>query len=368
MRITKIELRHLKLPLVSPFETSFSRVNTHETIIVIMQAGPITGYGEIPASAYPYYSSETVTTCWYIIKNFLAPSLLKLNLDTPVLTTPEFKRVRGHNMAKAGLIMALSDLKARSRKQSLSRFYGGKRAFIMAGISLGVEATIELLLDKITNALSKGYHRIKIKIKPGWDIKVIQAIRKRFPALMLSVDANGAYTLKDWRIFKTLDKYRLLMIEQPLGYNDFLDHATLQKKIKTPICLDESIKNPEDAQLALQLKSCRIINIKQARVGGPIAARKIHDLCLSHKIPVWCGGLLETGIGRAHNVALASLPNFKLPNDISASERYYREDIVNPPFTVQSDGLMKVPQGIGLGCEVNIKSLNAYTLRKELFA
>lgn len=362
MKITSIELRHLKLPLVTPFETSFGRVSSQETLIITMRAGRLTGYGEAPASAQPYYSTETVETCWYVIKRFLAPAVLKADKKH------WGHLVRGHNMAKAGLEMALCDLSARQAQKSLARFYGGQRQSIPAGISLGIEASVEILLNRIDNALSQGYRRIKIKIKPGWDINIVRTIRKVFSSITLAVDANGAYTSKDRRLFKALDKYRLLMIEQPLSYDDLVDHARLQKMIKTPICLDESIKCLSDARSALALRSCRIINIKQARVGGPGEARMIHNLCQRHKIPVWCGGLLETGIGRAHNIALASLPNFKLPNDISASQRYYREDIVDPPFILQRNGMLNVPQGIGLGCSVNRTRIDQYTIRQETFA
>ncbi len=362
MKISTIEIRHLKLPLVTPFETSFGRVTSHETLIIMVRAGHLTGYGESPASAQPRYSEETVETCWYVLKNFLAPALLENARE------PSGNIVRGHNMAKAGLAMALCDLKARRLRKSLASFYGGRRNYIPAGISLGIEKTIEALLNRINNALAEGYRRIKIKIKPGWDIDIVRTIRKTFPKLTLAVDANGAYTIKNVRLFKSLDNYRLLMIEQPLSHDDLVDHARLQKIIKTPICLDESIKCLSDARTALALRSCRIINIKQARVGGPKEAIKIHNLCQRNKIPVWCGGLLETGIGRAHNIALASLPNFKLPNDISASKRYYQQDIIEPPFTLKPNGMIKVPQGIGIGCTVKKSILDQYTLRQEIFA
>jgi O-succinylbenzoate synthase len=271
-------------------------------------------------------------------------------------------------MAKAGVLMALSDLSARKRKIPLFKLYGGVQKSIVSGISLGIQDTPQDLIERIKEAISFGYRRIKIKIKQGWDLKVVALVRKEFPRLTLSVDANGAYKAYDWKLFKDLDKYNLMMIEQPLRHDDLVEHAQLQKKIKTPICLDESIKSYHDAEQAIMLKSCKIINIKQARVGGPLEAIQIHNLCRKNKIPVWCGGILESGIGRLHNIALASLPGFTLPADISASSRYYKKDIINPPVTLQADGTIKVPVKIGLGAEIINSQLEEYTVSKEVIS
>ena len=372
MKIASLELRHLKLPLVRFFETSFSRVYDQETLLVILKTRDgQTAYGEAPASAAPYYSAETVETCWYVIKNFLAPFLQKRLIDTGdqisdfKLLTSGFSRVRGHQMAKAAIEMALNDLQAQLKNCSLAKLYGGQKKTISAGISLGIDISLTRLIRQIDNAVKQKYQRIKIKIKPGWDIITVKEIRTIFPDITLSVDANAAYSLKDLKLFQELDRYKLLMIEQPFGHDDLLEHSQLQKKIKTPVCLDESISNFHAAEQALALKSCRIINIKPARVGGPFEAKKIHDLCLKKKIPVWCGGMLETGIGRLHNIALASLPNFKLPNDISASERYYKEDIIKPPVTLEKNGQIKVPTQPGLGASVNMDLVEKYTVKKE---
>lgn len=368
IKISQIEVRHLKLSLVNHFETSFGRTYAKETLIIKVTEGNLSGYGESPASAAPYYSAETVITAKYIIKNFLAPMILGKTDSNIQHLTSDFGHVRGHNMAKAGVIMALTDLSARKRKISLSKLYGGVQKNISSGISLGIQDTPAELIARIEDALNKGYQRIKVKIKHGWDINIISAIRKRFPKIALSVDANSAYKLYEWRILKALDKYNLMMIEQPFSNDDFIDHAELQRKIKTPICLDESIKSYHDVEQAIKLKSCRIINIKQARVGGPLEAIQIHNLCRKHKIPVWCGGLLESGIGRLHNIALASLPGFTLPSDISASSRYYKQDIINPPVTLQPDGTIKVPTQFGLGAEVVNDQIDQYTISKEVIS
>ena len=396
IKIHEIEIRHLKIPLVSHFETSFSRVYHQETLIIRVTEGklsgcapleattsnrikhakfnmasspmPLTGWGECPASAAPYYSAETVITAKYIIKDFISPIIINKSFSDLTHLNSSLHHIRGHNMAKAGVMMALTDLSARKRKIPLAKLYGGVQKNISSGISLGIQNTPAELITRIEDALRQGYQRIKIKIKHSWDVNIVSAMRKRFPKIALSVDANGAYKLYEWRILKALDKYNLMMIEQPFSNDDFVDHAELQRKIKTPICLDESIKSYHDAEQAIKLKSCRIINIKQARVGGPVEAIQIHNLCRKHKIPVWCGGLLESGIGRLHNIALASLPGFTLPSDISASSRYYKQDIINPPVTLQSDGTIKVSAQAGLGAEVVNNQVEQYTVSKEVIS
>ncbi|MDQ7780391.1 MAG: o-succinylbenzoate synthase [Planctomycetota bacterium] len=377
----RIVLRHLRLPLVHHFETSFGRVNRQETVIVEVHAAGLVGYGESPASAAPFYSAETVHTCLHVMRDFLVPMLRdaarkavermpcrddvtgrsrRLIVD-PTELPGIFARVRGHNMAKAGLEAALWDLKARLEHKPLHALYGARRKRIPAGVSLGIEDSIEALLERIRLFVARGYRRIKLKIKPGWDVDVLDRVRAAFPLLPLMVDANSAYSLKDLRHLKRLDRYRLLMIEQPLGWDDIIDHARLQKALRTPICLDESIHSPDDARKAIELGACRIINIKPARVGGPTRALQVHDTCRKLGVPVWCGGLLETGIGRAHNIAIAALPGFLFPGDISGSDRYYKRDVISPPVQVDSRGWISVPRGSGLGFQVDLRRLAEYT-------
>ena len=268
-------------------------------------------------------------------------------------------------MAKAGIEMAILDLFGKAQNKPIWQILGGERTEIPTGVSLGIEDTVPDLIQRVEQALSKGYQRIKLKIKPRWDVDVVAEVRRKFPTIPLSVDANSAYTLSDIEHLKRLDSYDLIMIEQPLSYDDYVDHAKLQAQIKTPICLDESIRSYDDARRAFELGSCRIINIKQARVGGPYSAKMIHNVAKAHKAPVWCGGLLETGIGRAHNIALATLPGFTLPGDISASERYYAEDVIDPPVTVTAQGTILVPKGPGIGYNVLEKRLARYCVRRE---
>jgi O-succinylbenzoate synthase len=270
-------------------------------------------------------------------------------------------------MAKAGLEAALWDLFAKSKNISLSKMLGGTRNKIDVGVSIGIQNSITELIKKVEGYLAEGYKRIKIKIAPGNDIQFIQALRKEFPDILLQVDANSAYELKHIDLFKQMDAYNLLLIEQPLGYDDIYEHSKLQKELITPICLDESIHSLADTRAAFELDSCRVINIKPGRVGGFTESKLIHDYCAAENIPVWCGGMLESGIGRAGNVALASLSNFTLPGDISASKRYYKEDIVEPEFLVNNDGTMTVPTKAGIGVEVNMKMLEKVTVKKKEF-
>ena len=365
MKIERLELLHLRLPLVHFFETSFGRVFDHEVLIVRAESGGVVGYGEVPASAAPRYSYETVQTAWHIIRDFLAPRLKGQEIAAPGPISELFSFVRGHNMAKAGIEMAVLDLFGKAQNKPIWQILGGERTEIPTGVSLGIEDTVADLLKRVEEALSQGYQRIKLKIKPRWDVEVVAEVRKRFPTVPLMADANSAYTLADIDHLQKLDAYDLMMIEQPLSYDDYVDHAKLQARIKTPICLDESIKSYDDARRAFELGSCRIINIKQARVGGPYNAKMIHNIARAHKAPVWCGGLLETGIGRAHNIALATLPNFTIPGDISASERYYAEDVIDPAVTVTPQGTILVPNGPGIGYNVVERRLSLYCVRKE---
>ena len=365
MHIEKIELRHIKMVLVSPFVTSMGTEYDEEHIIVRVDADGVTGWGESVAEGTPFYSYETVQTAWHILKDFLIPSILGKDIASVDEAIASYAKVRGHMMAKAGLEAALWDAFAKTRNIPLSKMLGGKRNKIDVGVSIGIQSSVGELLKKVEGYLGEGYKRIKIKISPGYDLQFVEALRKEFPRLLLQVDANSAYTLSDINIFKQMDDYNLQLIEQPLGYEDIYDHSKLQRELKTPICLDESIHSLDDTRAAIELDSCRIINIKPGRVGGYTESKLIHDYCASMNIPVWHGGMLESGIGRAGNVALASLPNFLLPGDISASKRYYKEDIVEPEFVVNPDGTMDVPTKPGIGVEVNMKMLEKVTVRSE---
>jgi O-succinylbenzoate synthase len=368
MKIDSCEILHVRLPFRHHFETSFKRSFGHEAVIVKLGSDGLFGYGESAAGSGPFYSHEDVHTAWHIIRNHLAPALKEAKIKHPSDVGPLFHFVRGHPMAKAGVEMALWDVLARTRRVPLSSLYRGGTEGpkeIPTGISLGIEDTIEQLIDRIRTAHEEGYHRIKMKIKPGWDVDAIARIRGEFPSLSLMADANAAYTLADAATLKRLDDFDLMMIEQPLSHDDLLDHAALQKEIRTPICLDESIKSVRDAESAAKLGACRVVNIKQARVGGPTEAIRVHDACRKAGIPVWCGGLLETGIGRLHNVALSTLPNFMLPGDVSASGRYYEKDVIDPPVELTERGTIRVPTTPGIGHEIDEKALSAVATKRE---
>jgi O-succinylbenzoate synthase len=367
MRIERAELHLVRLPLVHPFETSFGRETENRVVVVRLFADGLEGFGESAAGVGPWYSYETAETCWSIQRDVLLPLLLAAEIQAPSDLSERFAPVRGHAMAKTGIEEAAWDLFARRKECSLATALGGIRSRIESGVSLGIQESTDHLLDRIAGFVEEGYRRVKLKIKPGWDREMIERVRSRFPDLPLMVDANAAYSLADLPLFQALDRFGLMMIEQPLHYADLLDHAKLQAAIDTPLCLDESIVSARHAAWAIELGSCRIINIKPGRVGGLNEARDVHDLCQEHGLPVWCGGLLESGIGRAHNVALASLPNFILPGDLSGSARYYREDLVDPPFALTDDGTMEVPVGAGIGVKVLEERLADATIRHEVF-
>jgi O-succinylbenzoate synthase len=367
MRIEKIELRHTKMELVSPFETSLGVELFEEHIIVRIDSDGITGWGECVVEPSPSYSYETLQTAWHILSDFLIPSILGKDFHTIEDALTLYKWIRGHRMAKAGVEAALSDAFAKSKGISLSSFLGGTRERISVGVSVGLQSSPAELVKVVAGYLQDGYKRIKIKIAPGRDIDLVKAVRNEFPHIQLQVDANSAYTLNDIEMLRVLDGYDLQLIEQPLGYDDIYDHSLLQRKLKTPICLDESIYTVSDTRAAIELGSCKIINIKPGRVGGYTESIKIHDYCASKNIPVWHGGMDESGIGRAGNVALASLPNFTLPGDISASKRYYKVDIVEPEFVINQDGMMDVPTKPGIGVEINLNMLEKVTVRKAVY-
>ena len=355
------------MELVSPFETSLGVELFEEHIIVRVEGEGVTGWGEVVVEPTPSYSYETLTTAWHILGDFIAPSILGKDFDSIDAALEPFKWIRGHRMAKAGVEAALSDAFAKSKGISLSEFLGGVRKQVFVGVSVGLQSSPEKLVEVVGQYLLDGYKRIKIKIAPGRDIELVKAVRKEFPDILLQVDANSAYTLDDIELLKSFDDYNLQLIEQPLGYDDIYDHSILQSKIKSPICLDESIYNLSDAKAAIGLGSCKNINIKPGRVGGYTESKKIHDYCASVNIPVWHGGMDESGIGRAGNVALASLPNFLLPGDISASKRYYKVDIVEPEFVIDQNSMMEVPQKPGIGVEINMKELEKVTVRKAVY-
>jgi len=356
----------VELPLVHPFETSFGREEVRQTIIVAVQAEGLTGWGEAATSAGPWYEYETVETCWHVLCAFLGPLVVGQEVAAPEDTANLMAPVRGHQIAKMGLEAAVWDLLGQMSGQSISQLLGGTRERVPVGVSIGVQDSVPALLDRIGHFWEQGYSRIKIKIRPGWDAVVVEQVRKRYPDVPLMADANSAYTLKDVAMLVNLDRFDLMMIEQPLAYDDLVDHAALQRRLRTPICLDESVPTLAAARAALALGSGRIVNIKPGRVGGLSVARSVHDLCRGQGVPVWCGGMLETGIGRAHNVALASLPGFTLPGDISASARYFHEDVVDPPFVLNADGTMTVPTGPGLGVEVRLDRLERSTKRQMI--
>jgi O-succinylbenzoate synthase len=367
VKIKSVQLRQLQVPFISPFETSGWREEEKNCIIVEMQSGTHTGYGECAVSPGPWYSSETITSAWHVMEDYIVPSVLGKEIPSAEDFLDLFAFVRGNNMAKASFEMAYWDLMARERDVSLSKALGGTKPRVESGVSVGIQKDTRQLIEVVSNYLGQGYRRIKIKIKPVKDTDQVSALREHFPDTPLMADANGAYNSDDFLALVKLDSYGLLMIEQPFAWDDLIDHANLQRAIKTPICLDESVASLNDLRTALALRSCRILNIKPARVGGLGISKQMHDTCRSHNMPVWCGGLLETGIGRAHSIALASLPGFVLPNDISASNRYFKKDIVSPEFTLNADGTITVPTGPGIGVEVLEDQLDEYTRQKKRF-
>ncbi|MGH9406522.1 MAG: o-succinylbenzoate synthase [Terriglobia bacterium] len=367
MRIDSIELRELRLPLVSFFETSFGRTTGRRIVLVRAGADGLTGWGEVTCGEKPFYSYETPETARHILRDYLIPWALEREWQAPAELAARFRPIRGHNMAKAALENALWDIEAQAHRVSIAELLGGTLAEIPCGVSIGIQDRIEDLLEKIERELAAGYQRIKVKIKPGWDIETLERIRNRFPSINLMADANSAYTLADLPRLKLLDQFNLMMVEQPLGWDDILDHARLQRELTTPVCLDESIHSADDARKAIEAGACRVINIKLGRVGGYTSARAVHDVCRSRGIPVWCGGMLESGIGRAHNIALASLPGFVLPGDISASRRYWKEDIIQPEVTVTPRGTIQVPDSAGLGFAPDLERIERATVRKERF-
>lgn len=365
MRIDGIVLRELHLPLVRPFETSFGVTKDRRILLAEIRSEGLTGWGECTAGERPFFSAETTDTAWQILVHELGPMLAGETPEHGGDCPRIFKRVRGNRMAKAALENAIWDLEAQREGLSISTLLGGVRETIQCGVSLGIQSSIPELMAIIERELAAGYHRIKLKCKPGWDIEVFEKVRSRWPGIMLSCDANSAYKLRDIDHLVSFDQFDLLMIEQPLWHDDFYYHSMLQRQLNTPICLDESIRNRRDALAAIEMESCKIINIKLGRVGGFSEAIAVHNAAQERGIPVWCGGMLESGIGRSHNIALSSLQNFTLPGDVSASARYWKEDIIEPEVTVSSEGEIAIPDAPGRGYEVRYDLIEKLTVRKE---
>ena len=367
LKLKSIELREIELPLKSPFETSFGRTTRRRILIVrVFDKDGAAGYGECVASERPFFNHETIDTAWLITTQHIAPMLAAAACDSAVQVNDILAPIRENRMAKAGVEAAIWDLEAKLAGVPLWRLIGGTREEIACGVSIGLQASTEALLEKVSTEVESGYQRIKIKIKPGKDVNLAHAVREQFPNITLSVDANSAYRLEtDIALLKQLDDYNLLMIEQPLTPGDLLDHSKLQREIRTSLCLDESIVCLANARHAHELGACRIINIKLGRVGGFTEAKAIQAFAQEHEMPVWCGGMLESGIGRAHNIAVSTLPGFNLPGDVSASARYWEEDIIEPPVTVSSRGTIKAPSAPGIGFAVNESRVEALTVRRE---
>jgi O-succinylbenzoate synthase len=364
--IQSIELREIRLPLIHFFETSFGRTTERRIVLArLTDANGVEGWGECTAGEGPFYSDEWTETAWATLREFLAPMVLGKQIESGTDVFSMMKSVRGHRMAKATIETACWDLEAKNAGVPLWKHLGGSRTEISSGVSIGIQDTPEILLEKIRTEVDAGYQRIKIKIKPGWDLKIVERVRKEFPDIRLMGDANSAYKLSDAPLFQQMDQFNLMMLEQPLGRDDILDHATLQRQIKTPVCLDESIRSAEHAENAVLLGSCKIINVKLGRVGGHAEAKKIEQVARDNEIPIWCGGMLESGIGRAHNIAMSTLAGFTLPGDVSASARYWEEDIIEPPVQVSARGTIKAPESPGIGFAVNLPRIEALTVRKE---
>ncbi|HAV75769.1 MAG TPA: o-succinylbenzoate synthase [Anaerolineae bacterium] len=362
MKIESVTFHHLSMPLIAPFETSFGRETDRQCIIITIQSEGLTGYGECVASHDPGYSYETTGTAWHILKDFIAPLILEQDVSDALDFQRRVEKIRGHHLAKAGVEMAIWDLLGKRNGKSLRELFGGQREKVEVGVSVGIQESAEAMLRTVGSFIEKGYRRVKIKIKPGREVEETTAIRKKYPDLRLQVDANSAYTLETASALKPLDDLNLLLIEQPLFEDDIWDHRKLQAQFKTPICLDESIVSPRHARYALEMEACRNINIKSGRVGGLSQGIMIHDYCLERNIPVWCGGMLETGVGRASNLAIATLPGFVLPGDISASERYYQRDITNEKFVLNDDSTITVPEKPGLGITIDEDALKHFTI------
>ncbi len=369
IKIERVVLRHIRMPLVHFFETSFSRTTERDIVLVEVCSEGLSGWGEVTAGENPFYNEEWTESVWPLLLHYVAPRVLGTELTSPEETGRRTAHIRGHGMARGGFETAVWDWLARSRNEPLWKTIGGgARPEISSGVSIGIQDSVPQLIEKIEEALAAGYARIKLKIKPGWDVEVLREVRQKFPLIRLMADANSAYQLADWQHLKRLDEFHLMMIEQPLAHDDIIDHAALGEHLDTPICLDESIRSAHHAEQAIRTGAARIINIKLGRVGGFAEARKIHDVCEHHAVPVWCGGMLEAGIGRAHNVALSTLRNFVLPGDVSASSRYWRRDIIEPAIFVSDRGTIQVSNAPGFGYDLDIEYLESLVVKREVLS
>jgi len=368
MRIREIRLRELGMKLITPFEISSVRTEVRRILLLEVNIDGVTGWGECVAGETPSYSPETTDTAWHILRDHIWRLVKEKEFSSAAEVSDLLEPVRGHNMAKGALEAAVWDAEAKQKNVPLHKLLGGTRQEISSGVSIGIKESLDELVRAVKAELEAGYQRVKIKIKPGKDLEPVKRLRQEFPRIKLMVDANSAYRLEDWPRLKEFEAYYLMMIEQPLGWDDLYSHVELQKKLDTPICLDECIHTVEQAEAAIALKACKIINIKLGRVGGYTSARKIHDLCEKNGIPVWCGGMLESGIGRAHNIALSTLPNFSLPGDVTASRRYWQEDIIEPEVTVSRQGTISVLSEPGIGYLPRMDRIEKLTVRKERLA
>jgi o-succinylbenzoate synthase len=367
MNIESIVLRQIQVKLKAPFETSFGKTWERRVVLVEVIADGLSGWGEVTAGEGPFYNSETNDTSWLILEKFIVPLVSAAKISSPRDIPDILRVIRGHGMAKAALENALWDIEAQRRQIPLAKLLGGMRAEINCGVSIGIQNSPSALVAAVEGEIAAGYQRIKIKIKPQKDLEYIAAVRQRFPEILLSVDANSAYRLEEVQRLKKFDDYALLMMEQPLSWDDIYDHSLLQPQIKTAICLDESIHNSEHARVAIEMGACRIINVKLGRVGGHSEAQRVEEVSRARNIPVWCGGMLETGVGRAHNIAMSSLAGFVLPGDVSASQRYWEEDIIEPEVQVSKTGTITIPAAPGLGYSVRTKRVEQLSVRKEIF-
>lgn len=365
IKIDRITLHQIKMPLVHFFETSFGRTYERHIVLVEVHSNGLSGWGEMTAGENPFYNEEWTESGWLILRDYAAPRVLNHEFENAAAVSARTAHIRGHNMARGGLEVAVWDLEARMLGKPLYQHIGGARREIPCGVSIGIQDSVPDLLKKIGTELSAGYQRIKMKMKPGWDVDVIREVRREFPAIKLMADANSAYTLDDAGRLKQLDEFDLMMIEQPLAHDEIIDHAKLQAQLKTPICLDECIRSAHQARQAIEMQAGRIINIKLGRVGGFTEAKKVHDVAQRAGIPVWCGGMLESGIGRAHNIAMSTLPNFVLPGDVSASRRYWARDIIQPPVEVSAQGTIAVRDAAGFGYDLDHDYIRSILVREE---
>lgn len=363
--LEKLKMREIRMPLVHFFQTSFGRTYERRIVLVeVVSTDGVSGWGEVTAGENPFYNEEWTDSIWGIVKDYVAPRVLGYEFQSAAEVGARSAHIRGHYMSRGGVEAACWDLEARLKGVPLYQAIGGgARKQIDCGVSIGIQDSVDQLLGKIETEVNAGYRRIKMKIAPGWDVEVIRAVRKRFPEILLMGDANSAYRLEDWELLAALDEFNLMMIEQPLAHDEIIDHAELQAKIKTPICLDECIRSAHQAEQAIRMQAGRIINIKLGRVGGFAEAKRVHDVAQKHGIPVWCGGMLESGIGRAHNIALSTLPNFVLPGDVSASKRYWKQEVITEPIEVSAQGQITVSEKVGFGYDIDHTFLDSITVR-----